>query len=77
MTKIKDGTVANTDFEPFRGALLELESTNKGLLVSRLTTAQRDAIPLVDRSNGMLIYNISTDCFNYWAANTENWLSIC
>lgn len=77
MTKIKDGTVANTDFEPFSGALLELESINKGLLVSRLTTAQRDAIALKDRSNGMLIYNISTDCFNYWAANTENWLSIC
>ena len=45
-------------------SLLELESTSKGLLVPRMTTAQRDAI--VTPPNGLQIYNTTTnktECF--------------
>lgn len=40
-------------------ALLELESSNKGFLPTRLSTSQRDAISLP--AKGLLIYNTSTN----------------
>lgn len=43
-------------------ALLILNSTNKGIVLPRMTTAQRDAI--VNPTEGMLIYNISTHALN-------------
>ncbi|QBQ42055.1 hypothetical protein E2P86_13215 [Sphingobacterium psychroaquaticum] len=77
MTKIKDGTVSGTSTEPFEGSVLELETNNKGFLAPRLTTAQRDAIPAARRTAGLLIYNTTTGCFNYWESNMGTWLSIC
>lgn len=45
-------------------ALLELNSTTKGFLPTRLTTAQQNAMSLV--ANGMIIYNTdSNDLFRY------------
>ena len=38
-------------------ALLELESTTKGLLLPRMTSAQRDALPMDTSPVGLLIYN--------------------
>lgn len=77
MTKIKDGTISGTSAEPFDGAVLELETNNKGFLAPRMTTGQRDAIPAARRTNGLLIYNTTTGCFNYWESNMNTWLSIC
>lgn len=75
MTKIKDGTISGTTAVPSLGAILELESANKGFLTPRLTTQQRDAIGT--KTDGLLIYNKTTGCFNYWSAAQDNWLSIC
>jgi hypothetical protein len=41
-------------------ALLELNSTNKGLLFSRMTSTERDAIS--SPANGLLIYNTTLEC---------------
>lgn len=41
---------------------LELQSTTSALLLSRMTTAQRDAMTAVD---GMILYNTSTTAFNF------------
>lgn len=49
---------------PNGSALLDLNSSNKGLLIPRLTTAQRDAI--APAANGLTIYNITTKQFNYY-----------
>ena len=38
-------------------ALLELDSSTKGLLLPRMTSAQRDAIPMETSPVGLLIYN--------------------
>jgi len=45
-------------------AILEIESTNKGLLMPRLTEAQRDAIasPIA----GLMIYNSENNCMEYF-----------
>lgn len=77
MTKIKDASVASSSAEPFAGAVLELESNNKGFLAPRMTTGQRDGIPAVKRTDGLLIYNTTTNCFNYWVQAMTTWLSIC
>lgn len=77
MTKIKDGTLSGTSTTPNPGAVLELESVNKGFLAPRLTTQQRDAISASNRTDGLLIYNKTTGCFNYWSTAQDIWLSMC
>jgi len=54
------GIGANT-FTPDNSALLELQSTNSGLLLPRMTTAQRDAIS--NPAQSLLIFNTTTKCF--------------
>ena len=44
-------------------ALLELISTTGALLLTRMTTAQRNALTAV---NGMIIYNSTTTAFNFY-----------
>ncbi|CAA9194320.1 hypothetical protein FLA105534_00089 [Flavobacterium bizetiae] len=76
-TKIKDGSVSSGAEKAVPGALFELESTNKGMLTSRLTTAQRDAISAANLTDGLLIFNTTTGCFDYWSKAQSVWLSIC
>jgi hypothetical protein len=75
--KIKDGTISNGASKAVNGAIFELESNNKGMLISRLSTAQRNAIPIANLSNGLLVYNTNTNCFDYWDALRLQWLSMC
>ncbi len=76
-TKIKDGSVSSGAERAFPGALFELESNNKGMLTSRLTTAQRDGIAVANLTDGLLIFNTTTGCFDYWSKGQGVWLSIC
>jgi hypothetical protein len=75
--KIKDGTISSGASKAVNGAIFELESNNKGMLISRLSTAQRNAIPAANLSNGLLVYNTNTNCFDYWDALRLQWLSMC
>ena len=54
-------------------AVLEIESTNKGFLPPRMTTAQRDAIQ--NPAPGLYIYNTDTECLNYRALSS--WKELC
>lgn len=58
---------------PDPSAVLDVSSTTQGVLFPRLTTAQRDAI--ATPADGLLIYNITTQCFNYW--NSTKWIEFC
>ena len=60
------GIGANT-FTPDNSALLELQSTNSGLLLPRMTTAQRDAIS--NPAQSLLIFNTTTKCFETYVGN--------
>ncbi|MDI6034815.1 ice-binding family protein [Flavobacterium sp. LB2P84] len=51
-------------FDPAPSSLLELFSKSKGLLVPRMTSAERDLI--IAPAVGLLIYNTSTSNFNYF-----------
>ena len=63
-------------------AALDVQSTTKGMLVPRLTTTQRDAMG-TGLAEGMLIYNITNDCFEFWDTKSNPmgaggfWNSLC
>ncbi|WAC01743.1 hypothetical protein N7U66_17875 [Lacinutrix neustonica] len=52
----------NTD-SPHASSILDIESSNKGVLLPRMTTLEIGAIP--NPANGLLIYNIDTNNFIY------------
>ena len=54
-------------FTPDNSALLELQSTNSGLLLPRMTTAQRDAIS--NPAQSLIIYNLTTKCVEIYESN--------
>jgi hypothetical protein len=59
--------------EPDPLAILDLYSEEKGLLIPRLTTAQRNAMP--DPAAGLMIFNTSENCFNYYTGVV--WMQFC
>ena len=60
---------------PASDAVLELKSSNQGVLVPRLSTVQRLAIS--NPSNGLLVYDTNYNCFYYYNAPATTWNSMC
>ncbi len=59
---------------PNSNAILDVFSTDRGVLIPRLTNAQRTAISgLGTTEEGLLIYNTTDSEFNYW--NGSIWIS--
>ncbi|PCJ79409.1 MAG: hypothetical protein COA57_15700 [Flavobacteriales bacterium] len=61
-----------TGASPDNSAIFDVNSTTKGNLFPRMTTAQRDAI--ASPANGLIIYNIDCNNFNYY--NGSAWIPI-
>ena len=59
---------------PNQSALLELESSNQGLLFPRLTTLQRNSI--TSPAHSLIIYNLTTDCIEIYNNKTSKWVSL-
>lgn len=57
---------------PDASSLLDIQSTTKGFLPPRMTTAQRDAITIP--TVGLLIYNTTINQINYY--NGTTWLTV-
>ena len=59
---------------PDNSSILDIESNSQGVLLPRLTTAQRNAI--VNPANGLLFYNTDLDEFQFNTGNTAtpNWI---
>ncbi|MDX1477493.1 MAG: hypothetical protein R3301_07275, partial [Saprospiraceae bacterium] len=53
-------------------AMLDVQSTTRGMLTPRMTTAQRDAI--ADPATGLIIYNLDNSGFQSW--NGTVWANI-
>jgi hypothetical protein len=47
-------------------AALEVVSSNSGVLLPKLTTAQRNAIVTADLQNGLLLYNIDSSVYQFY-----------
>lgn len=60
---------------PNASSLLELQSTDKGFLAPRLTTAQRLAIPAP--ANALIVYDLNLECYYFYNAVTTIWQSLC
>ncbi len=56
--------VKETNTVPNSKAMLDVESTNKGVLIPRMSTGSRDVIE--SPPAGLMIYNSTTNDFNYW-----------
>lgn len=69
-----DGNVGIGTATPDTSAILELRSTRQGLLIPRMTTAQRDAIVLPAKS--LIIFNTTTNRFEYndGTPTVPNWV---
>lgn len=75
-----NGSVGINTATPNQNSVLDVVSNNnnKGVLIPRLTTAQRDAITVnTTVDDGLTIYNTEEDCFNYWSVTEVRWKSIC
>lgn len=64
------GTIAPED-----AAKLDIESTSKGLLIPRMTTTNRDAITITTGVESLLIYNTTTNKFEY-VDSSLNWVAL-
>ncbi len=60
---------------PAPSSILDLNANDKGVLVPRLTTAQRLAI--VAPANSLLVFDTDVDCFFYYSTATISWVSLC
>lgn len=68
--------INETGAQPDTSAMLDIASTNKGLLPPRMTTTQMNAIPLPAR--GLLVYNTTTTSFyvNNGTPSSPNWVPL-
>jgi hypothetical protein len=65
-----DNTLSEADVTP--EAALDIVSTNSGILIPRLTTAQKDSIASGDLHNGLLLYNTDSAKFQYYNGSSWN-----
>ena len=67
------GQVGIGTTSPDQSSVLEVSSTDKGLLFPRMTTVQRDAIS--NPANGLMIYNTDVQCLhiNTGSPSSPNW----
>ena len=72
--------IGNNGATPRPFSLLEMDTTNYkgGLRLPQLTTTEREAIDLASgpgAAHGLVIYNISNDCVEFW--DGDQWESLC
>ena len=61
--------VNNTGANPDPSAQLDINSTSKGLLIPRMTSAQRQAI--VSPANGLMVFDVTTN--SNWVFRNNSW----
>lgn len=68
--------ISNSTFTPNPNSVLELKSTAKGVLLPRLTAAERTTLgtSLGATDEGMTVYNTTDDVYEYW--NGSTWVVI-
>ena len=67
-------SVNATGATPDNSSMLDVSATDKGLLIPRMTTTQRNAI--ASPAHSLMIYNLTTDCLELYNASSSIWVSI-
>ncbi len=70
LNSIAQVAISKTNATPNASSMLDISSTNKGLLIPRMTKAQRLAIP--SPANGLLVYDTTTQGL-YVYKTTQGW----
>lgn len=67
-------SVNSTGAAPDAESILDVSSTTKGVLLPRMTTAQRTAIsPTNGSDNGLFVYDLTTESYWYWDGTANAW----
>ena len=74
MTLTQAGQLALGTETPFSSAIMQLESADKGLLLPRLTTTQKNAI--ISPANGLLVYDTNLQTFSFYEHGVWNDITI-
>lgn len=74
---ISDGSVLGQASAYVDFSILELSSTERGFLLSKMTTAEKENIPASELTNGLVIFNTDTECVEYYNGQIKDWLSAC
>lgn len=64
--------IGNTN--PATSSMLDITSTDKGLLIPRMTTAQRNAISAP--ANSLMVYDTTAKAYYYYDGLTSTWIKI-
>ncbi|MCC6601532.1 MAG: hypothetical protein IT223_12810, partial [Crocinitomicaceae bacterium] len=62
-------SINNSGATPHSSAIIDISSTSKGTLITRMNSAQRDAI--VNPAQSLMIFNTSSNCFEFFSGS--NW----
>jgi hypothetical protein len=68
-------SVNNNGDSPDASAMFDVQSTNKGFLPPRMTTAQRTAIQ--NPATGLTIFNTDLNCLEFYQAGGSGWFCPC
>jgi len=68
------GSIGMGTSSPDASSLIDMQSTTKGFLPPRMTTTERNAI--ASPANGLLIYNITDNQFQYYNSGIANWAAV-
>lgn len=60
-----------TGVAPTPSATLDVSSTNKGILIPRMTTLQKNAIS--NKADGLIVYDTDVKLFSYWIVAAGTW----
>ena len=66
--------ISEVSIVPNSTSILELQSTLRGFLAPRMTTAQRLAI--ATPANSLLVFDTDKKSFFYWESNSSTWKAI-
>ena len=66
-------SISNSGVDPDSSAMLDVVSTEKGILIPRMTTAQRNAI--ANPANGLLVFDSEENLFYYFISET-GWVEL-
>jgi hypothetical protein len=71
---IIEGQIGVGTSKPDPNALIDFQSTDKGVLLPRLTTAQRNAIQ--SPATGLLVFDSDINSFYYYSGNDAAWVKM-
>ncbi|WHT38485.1 hypothetical protein QNH98_15925 [Myroides sp. mNGS23_01] len=75
--KLDDKSVSSPSSDMLPFSILDLSSVERGFLLPKLTTEERRNIPKADLQQGLMIYNTTIDCMEFYNETRDRWLNLC